>query len=216
MKMLTRCAVLALAVVTSQAPAQTPKQARLTINEDVYNVPLGKAFAVRIGGQRVTLRIDPQTDMAFDAAGVSFRYPAELEATEADGGEGVTIWTLQGLSAAVMLQQYNDELDATSLREVLVTNLLESEPGAKQQAVKLTGAERAYQGVQVRSKAAATDTSPATESVQNVFTFANRQGVFALLVQDVRAPGAKDSKEYSDTLRLLGESLKTGPEPAGK
>lgn len=212
------CFATAFGTCPPAAIAQEAGQARLTIDEDVYNVPLGKSFAVRIGGERVTLRIDPLTDQSFDKAGVSFRYPTDLEAAEADGGAGVTVWTLQGLSAAVMLQQYNDDLDPKSLRDVLVGNIVErdGEANVEQQAVKLTGAERAYQGVQLRMKTPASGSTPATESVQNVFSFANAQGVFALLVQDVRAPGAKDSKEYTESLRLLGESLKTGKEPAAK
>lgn len=200
------------------ATAQTAGEARLTIDKDVYNVPLGKAFAVRIGGERVTLRIDPQTDQAFEAAGVSFSYPTALQTTQTDGGAGVKIWTLQGLSAAVMLQQYNDDLDPKSLRDVLVGNIIDQEGknAVEQQTVKLTGADRAYQGVQLRTKKPASGSTPATESVQNIFSFANSQGVFALLVQDVRAPEAKDSEEYTETLRLLGESLKTGKEPAAK
>lgn len=191
------------------------EQARLTINEDVYNVPFGKPFAVRIGGKKMTLRIDPQTDLEFIEAGVSFRYPKALEAIADAGGEGVTVWTLQGRNVALMLQQYEEGLDAKSLLEVLVGNLVErdGEENVKRQDVKLTGPQGAYQGVQLKISLPAKGKQPATESVQNVFTFANKQGVFALLLQDVRVPGAEDSGEYNDTLRLLGESLKTGSAP---
>lgn len=191
-------------------------QARLTINDEAYNVPLGKPFAVRIGGKRMTLRIDPQTDLGFDEAGVSFRYPTTLESIADQAGEGVTIWTLQGRNTALMIQRYEDGLNAQSLLDVLVGNIIdrEGEASVKRQEVKLTGVERAYQGVQLKVETAAAGEQPATESVQNVFTFANAQGVFALLLQDVRAKGEPDSGEYSETLRLLGESLKTGEEPA--
>ena len=59
----------------------------------------------------------------------------------------------------------------------------------------------------------AKDKAPATVTVQNLFTFASDEGVFALMVQDVRPQGEGESAEYTDTLRLLGESLKTGDEP---
>lgn len=195
------------------AHAETPTTARLTLNRDSYNVPIGKPFAIRLGGEKLTLRIDLQDDQAFSEAGVAFRYPAGFEATADEQGGGVTIWTLQGQSAAIMLQRYSGELDAKSLLQVLVDNLIE-QSGAKQQAVKLTGAKRAYQGVQLRSASPAAEGAPATDSVQNVFTFANAEGVFALVVQDVRPPGAKDSQEYGEALRLLGESLTTGKPPA--
>lgn len=201
--------VLAAASAAAQEP---PKQARLTIDGDVYNVPLSKAFAVRIGGKKVTVRIDPQTDRTFSKAGVSFDYPMSLTPDEQQGGKEVAIWSMQGQTAAIMLQKYNGELDPKSLQEVLVENM--SASTESKQTVKLTGAERSYQGVQIRTKTAAKGNVPATEGVQNIFTFANQNGVFALLVQEVHAAGAKDSKEYTDSLRLLGETLKTGKAPA--
>lgn len=207
-----RLLLIAAAVVAAATPsaAQPPAEARLTINGEAYNVPLGEAFAVRIGGERVTLRIDPQNDRSFDQAGIAFRYPTALELSESDGGQGVRVWTLQGQSAAVMLQKYGADLDPDGLREVLVENLA-GKNAAEPQKVKLTCPERAYTGSQVKSKS---DNGPATETVQNVFTFANAQGVFALLVQDVHPRDADVSSEYSEVLRLLGESLTTGEPPA--
>lgn len=208
-------ASLCLAVLGAPSAADEPEQARLTIGADVYNVPIGKAFAVRIGGERVTLRIDPLAERSFEAAGVSFSYPNGLDPSEPAGGDGVKVWTLQGRSAAVMLQQYAPGLDLKSLRDVLVENIVEREKAGanKPQTVKLTGAERAYEGVQLRYGTPAKGAAPATETVQNVFTFANPAGVFALVVQDTHPQGEKESEEYSETLKLLGESLKTGQEP---
>lgn len=209
--------VLATAVfLSAAASAVALEQARLTIGEDAYNVPIGKPFAVRIGGKRMTLRIDPQNDHEFSEAGVSFRHPAKLKPSDDAAGEGVTIWTLQGRNAAVMLQRYEGGIDAKSLLEVLVGNLIEQEEkggSVKRQGVKLTGPERVYQGVQLRTTTPAKGPQPATQGVQNVFTFANKQGVFALILQDVRAEGEEESSEYNETLRLLGESLKTGAVP---
>lgn len=195
------------------AQESLPEQARLTIDGEAYNVPLRKAFAVRIGGERVTLRIDPLDDLAFDEAGVSFRYPTGLTNEVNNDDPAVTIWTLQGRSVAVMLQRYEGGLDPKSLLGVLVDNIAGRDGVGEdaRQSVKLRGAERAYPGVQLRATGG--EGAAARETVQNVFTFANAEGVFALIVQDARAPGAKDSREYADTLRLLGESLKTGPEP---
>lgn len=196
------------------AGAEMPTSARLTVDGSAYNVPLGKPFAIRLGGKRVTLQIEPQSQLQFAQAGVSFDYPAELKLSAADPSKGIQVWTLQGPSAAIMLQRYDDQIDPDSLREVLVDNLIErdGEP-LNRQAIKLTGPERAYPGVQLRTARKAKGKSPATESVQNVITFANESGVFALMVQDVHAPSGEDSEEYQKALRLLGDTLKTGPEP---
>ena len=193
--------------------AETPKQARLTIDGEAYNVPLAKPFAVRIGGERVTLQIDPLDDLEFDEAGVAFRYPTELIREANNDDDSVTIWTLQGQNAAVMLQRYDGGLDPKSLLGVLVDNIAQRDgvPEDKRQAVKLRGAERAYPGTQLRSSSG--EGEARRDLVQNVFTFANDAGVFALIIQDARPAGAKDSSEYAETLRLLGDSLKTGPEP---
>jgi hypothetical protein len=210
-----RIALLATLLSATPALAAEPPQARLTIGENVYNVPMGKAFAVRIGEERVTLRIDLVNEKTFDAAGVSFRYPSALEAGESPSDEGVRVWTLQGKMAAVMLQQYGDDLDAKSLREVLVENLAATggQEAEKPKTVRLTTPGRAYDGVQLNYTTPAKDKAPATVTVQNLFTFASDEGVFALMVQDVRPQGEGESAEYTETLRLLGESLKTGDEP---
>ncbi|MEQ8846654.1 hypothetical protein [Botrimarina sp.] len=207
--------VAAAVLVASPGVCQPPSEARLTIDGEAYNVPLGEEFAVRIAGERVTLRIDPQNDRLFDEAGVAFRYPSTFEAGQTDGGQDVRVWTLQGQSAAIMLQQYGADLDPDGLRDVMVENI--AGQGADKptpQKVKLTGAERAYMGAQVKTESGGKDGAPATETVQNVFTFANENGVFALMIQDVHAAGEGDSAEYSEALRLLGESLTTGRPPA--
>jgi hypothetical protein len=213
-----RIVALATLLFATTALAAEPQQARLTIGENVYNVPMGKAFAVRIGEERVTLRIDLVNEKAFDAAGVSFRYPSALEAGESPGDAGVRVWTLQGRMAAVMLQQYGDDLDAKSLREVLAENLVATagKDADKPKTVRLTTPGRAYDGVQLNYTTPAKDKAPATVTVQNLFTFASDEGVFALMVQDVRPQGEGESAEYTETLRLLGESLKTGDEPQAK
>lgn len=209
---------IAILLSATSALAAEPPQARLTIGDNVYNVPMGKAFAVRIGEERVTLRIDLVDDKAFDAAGVSFRYPSALEAGESPGDAGVRVWTLQGRMAAVMLQQYGDDLDAKSLRDVLAENLVATagEGAEKPKTVRLTTPGRAYDGVQLNYTTPAKDKAPATVTVQNLFTFASDEGVFALMVQDVRPQGEGESAEYTETLRLLGESLTTGDEPQAK
>ncbi len=191
------------------------EQARLTIGEQTYNVPVGKPFAVKIDGERVTMQIDPEVDRSFSEAGVSFRYPASFVAEENTEDPAVTIWTIQGTSAALMLQKYEEGLDPKSLIEVLVSNISDQYKPKKveQKTAKLRGVEASYEGVQLK-----TTNKDKIEIVQNVFAFANEQGVFALMVQDTHAAGEGDSEQYTETLRLLGESLKTGkaPKPPAK
>ena len=207
-----RFALFVAAFSATMSLAAEPPQARLTLGEKVYNVPVGKAFAVRIGEERVTLRIDLVNEKAFSEAGVSFQYPATLEAGEPLGDASVRVWTLQGPKAAVMLQQYGDDLDAKSLREVLAENLVGAAgAGAeKPKTVRLTMPGGRLDGVQLNYTTPAKEKSPATVTVQNLFTFASAEGVFALVVQDVRPEGEAESAEYQETLKLLGESLKTG------
>jgi hypothetical protein len=117
--------------------------------------------------------------------------------------------------AAVMLQQYGDDLDAKSLRDVLVENLLTTagKDAEKPKTVRLTTPGRTYDGVQLNYTTPAKDKTPATVTVQNLFTFASNEGVFALIVQDIRPQDEGESAEYTETLKLLGESLTTGDEP---
>ncbi|MEN0110936.1 MAG: hypothetical protein AAF805_09455 [Planctomycetota bacterium] len=186
--------------------------ARLTIDGAVYNVPIGKPFALVIDGRRRTVRIDAVADREFRDAGIAFRYPAAMELTKSDADAAVTVWTVQGRSAAILLQRYAEGIDAASLAEVLVQNLVDQAAGAKKQDVQLRGAERAYRGAQVLVP----DSSSGQETVHNVFAFDTAGGVFALLIQDTRPAGGEESPEYAEALRLMGESFRTGPAPAAK
>jgi hypothetical protein len=208
-----------LVLVAPLAAADEPaRMARMTIGNEAYNVPLGKSFAVRIGGERVTIKIEPDEHLLFSAEGIEFLYPQRFRTTDTGDDPAVAIWALEGESAAVMLQRYDASLDPKSLLGVLVTNIVdqyttEGTGAPKQQTVKLRGLEQSYDGQQVRARVAQGAGGEPAEVVQNVFTFANAEGVFALIVQDTRPEGAKDSDEYTAALRLLGESLKTGPAP---
>lgn len=214
-----RLVIVALAmggVVVSKATAQSAAAeagegaARLTIDGEAYNVPLGKAFALMIDGKRRTVRIDPVADREFRDAGVSFRYPAAMELTRNDADAAVTVWTLQGPAAAILLQRYAEGIDAESLGDVLVQNLVDQAGrDPKQQEVQLRGAEQAYRGAQI----VVPEAEAGRETVHNVFAFEARGGVFALMIQDTRAAGGNESTEYSEALRLMGESFRTGPAP---
>ncbi|TWT48379.1 hypothetical protein Pla111_01420 [Botrimarina hoheduenensis] len=197
---------------------------RLTIGAEVYNVPVGKPFAVQIGEQRVTMRIDPRSQTDFTIEGVSFSHPASLVAeTPVDEG-GVAIWAIQGPSSAIMLQRYDGELAPESLLKVLADNIAEQygKQPIQRQAVQLRGADRTYPGQQLRVSTTAASGQGATagqgvaegtavDLVQNVFTFASGDRVYALIVQDTRPAGGGETPEYQETLRLLGETLKTAP-----
>ncbi|TWT87115.1 hypothetical protein Mal64_26500 [Pseudobythopirellula maris] len=219
-------AAVGLAVAARPAQAQdgatgspdgaAPKY-KLTIDSQVYDVPVGEAFAVRIDGRRVAMRLDPEAFRTFDEAGVSFNFPGAYQSDKNDADQAVTIWTFQGKTSAVMLQRYSSELDPFALRDVLVGNIVEryGEKRVERRTVKLRGQERSYEGIQIEAPGgAAADGDYKTRVLQNVFTFANRQGVFALIVQDARSNPDEESSEYRDALKLMGASLVTGPEPA--
>lgn len=194
-----------------------PDAYRLTIGDDVYNVPVGKPFAVMIGGQRVTMRIDGRTASELSVDGVRFQYPMSLAAEPPADEGGVTIWALQGSSVALMLQRYDGELDPKSLLKVLTDNIAEQYQDAdlEREPVQLRGAERVYPGEQLRVTTVAANAEGGegarVDLVQNVFAFASGPRVFALVVQDTRPAGDGDTEEYGKTLRLLGDTLKTAP-----
>lgn len=200
------CGALLLGGVNAAAlGADEPDHARMTIGEESYRVPLGEPFAVMLAGERVTIRIDPENSRLFSESGVAFRYPKGFAMEVNAAAPDVTVWTLQGRSATIVVQRYAAGLEPDSLRDALVDNLVERHGGdrARRQSVNLRGAEASFPGVQVVSTGAG-----GTEELQNVFAFASGDAVFALMVQDARPKGASDTAEYAEAIRLLGDSLK--------
>ncbi len=183
---------------------------RLVIGEDVYEVPVGEPFAVAINGERVRMQLDSQESLTLIASGIEFDYPSDLKLEENAEDGSVKIWTMQGENAAIMLQEYAAEIGPDSLLEALVANILDQHPKEakpKRRKVRLNGTDRTLEGAQIET------TEEGVVVLQNLFTFENEQGVFALMLQDAHAEEAEASDEYKRSLHLLGETLAVGPEP---
>ncbi|MEO1065570.1 MAG: hypothetical protein AAFZ07_29505, partial [Actinomycetota bacterium] len=167
------------AAAAGAARADEAARARLTIGDDLYRVPIGKPFAVMVDGERVTMKIEVDQTKAFAEAGVGFRYPAEFKTRRDDGDENVAVWTLEGRSAAIVVQKYRDTLDAESLAEAIAATIVEryGEERVERTSVKLRGADRAYDGERLTIAAAPGARLP-TETEQNLFAFENERGVF--------------------------------------
>lgn len=216
---LTLQALLAAVVLLGLAASATAEGddaerfARLTIEGVEYRAPIGEPFAVDFAGERVTLRIDLEEWQTFSDAGVSFRYPGDFVAERVNEADGVAVWTIQGKSAAVVLQRHDETIDPESLAEAIAATIVEryGERRVTRQAVKLRGVDRSYPGE--RLHIAAGDDRLARDSEQNLFAFANESGVFALIVQDSRPAGSGATTEFETVVRLLGESFEAGPPP---
>lgn len=183
---------------------------RLLIGEEVYEVPVGEPFAVAINGERVRMQLDSQESFTLEVSGIEFAYPSDLKLEENAEDGAVKIWTMQGENAALMLQEYAAEIGPESLLEALVANILDQhleEAKPKRRKVRLNGTDRTLEGAQIET------TEEGVVVLQNLFTFENEQGVFALMLQDAHAEDAEASDEYKRALHLLGESLAVGPEP---
>lgn len=189
--------------------AAATEQMRLTVGKEVYEVPIGEPFAVAIGGKRITMKLEKQDSLEFSESGVSFAYPSLLKLEKSEEDNAVEIWTFQGQSAAIMLQRYETKITPDSLSEALLANILDqyTKKDVKRLKVKLRGKDRSIEGVQLQTFA------KGVTVLQNLFTFANEEGVFALMVQDARSEKGKESEEYQASLRLLGETLEVGEEP---
>ncbi len=189
--------------------ANSAELMRLSVGDEVYEVPVGEPFAVAIDGKRVIMQLEKQDSLEFAESGVSFAYPALLKLEKSEEDKAVEIWTFQGQSAAIMLQRYETKITPDSLSEALLANILDQykDQKVKKLKVKLRGRDRSIEGMQLQ-----TDATGITV-LQNLFTFANEEGVFALMVQDARAETSEASEEYQEALRLLGETLEVGEEP---
>ncbi len=183
---------------------------RLVIGEEVYEVPVGEPFAVAINGKRVRMQLESRESFSLKVSGIEFSYPSEMKLEENKGDGAVNIWTMQGENAAVMLQEYAAEIGPESLLEALVGNIKEQhkdDDTLKQRKVRLNATDRTLEGTQLET------TDEGVVVLQNLFTFENEQGVFALMLQDARAVDADASAEYQKALQLLGDTLAVGPEP---
>ena len=208
--------ILAAMIVAPACSAQQQAEARarLTIGEELYRVPIGKPFAVMLGGERMTMRIEIDETKPFSEAGVRFEYPAGFRARRDDSDENVTVWTMEGRSAAIVLQRYRDTLDVESLGEAIAASIVERHGAdrVEQEAINLRGEDRAYPGSRLLITASEGG-GGSTETEQNLFVFENAEGVFTLVAQDSRPRGAGATDEFKNLVRLLGESFEGGEAP---
>lgn len=189
--------------------ADSAEQTTLSVDGRSYTVPVGKPFIIKIGERKVRLEIAAQTNRTFSEAGVSFNYPRSCNLSVDDDDQAVTLWTLEANDATLIVQHYGTAIEPTSLLNVLVENLVKQygKANVKQQKIRLTGKERKYNGVRLAT------TLDGVDIVQNIITFANQQGGFALILQDTGGVGENSSDDYRAMLDMLGKTLETGPPP---
>lgn len=204
------CFFLSVLLAASAAfAAEAVEQTTLSVDGRAYTVPVGKPFLIKLGDRKVRLEIAPQTNRTFSEAGVSFSYPRECKMTVDEDDENVTLWTLEGADATLILQHYSTQIEPPSLLNVLVENLVKQygKANVQQQKIRLSGKQRKYQGVRLAT------TLGGVDIVQNIITFANEQGGFALILQDTGGEGENSSEDFRSMVDMLGKTLDTGPPP---
>ena len=111
-------AVLALATLLpwSQAQADSSQQAHLDIDGERYTLTLGEETAVSMDGKvrRIKVTLDPFRLLR--EAGIQLKFPAGMFLARDDSTPGLTIWTMNGDSAILMVQAYSAKI---SLEDIL-------------------------------------------------------------------------------------------------
>lgn len=175
----------------------------LEAGDKKISVDLDKPFSLtELGGQTtLTLRSEPYR--VFNHAGLNFQYPREFSFSADLENEAVSIWSLNGTNAVVIVQRYPGRTDADAVRKEFIQALAEQYKEALkgQTAVALPLKSGNLQGTRLKVDRAG------AALIQDVFTFVSGNNVVLLLLQDAPQQNNQPSAEQAKVQKMLLETF---------
>lgn len=198
-------ALVALPSATPAAPdaAHDPTvepvmEMTLTIGQAEHAISFDQPLDVIIDGRPVTMTLRAKPDRLFRVGSIRFRYPM-THGFEADTSTpGIRIFTLDGNSNVIMLQEYGHLMPAQQLL-AFMTNAMTAQYGnaARVSPTSIELGEHTLKGNRL-------DVTLAGERlVQDLFPIKTPEGGYVLMIQDSPQDDGQLTQETQEAIKLL-------------
>ena len=201
--LLLAAAALAFAPRTVRQDEEPAAILSVEVGGRTVQAELGKPFEIETKAGKTTLTVRLEPYRRFDRAGVSFRYPTPF-LYEADlDTPGVSIWTLEGKDAIVMVQHFKGRNDPEAVREEVADAMTAQfgKANVKQGEAALAHAGGTLKGTGLEIALAGQRLS------YRLFAAASGDDTVVLALQDSPKDDGRPSDESAALLLLLKDSL---------
>lgn len=115
---------ISTAASAQEADAEPPLEVVLEIDGQKFDAAVGESAEVTIDGKTRSLKLTAKPTRRFAKAGIEFRYPSYFTYELDDSIPGIRIYTVEGPTTMVMLQNFNaGELTADAAAASLLEEL---------------------------------------------------------------------------------------------
>jgi hypothetical protein len=171
-------------------------------------IELDKPFKLEVltSAPTATLRVEPYR--VFPYAGISFRYPRSFTFEANFENRGVRIWSLEGPSHLIMVQEYPGALNHAAIRGTVLGGLTKTYADAKK--LRESDMTLKYNGGTLNGRRLEMEMA-GTLLHQDLFSFANGKASVVLMLQDTPNSDGTPSAGRIIAEKMLRESLKIPP-----
>jgi tetratricopeptide (TPR) repeat protein len=189
--------------------AEPALEITLETGDGAYDVELDKPFEIGQASRKQKLLLSAKPDRLFRYGGVEFRYPRDF-GFEADAEDpSITIWTLDGNDAVIILNLFPGRKDADEVLRQFIEQVSEryGRPNirASDVSIRLDGADIAGRRLDV--------TLAAGQFRQEFYVFSGENDVYVLGLQDGLEDDGSPSQEFLKTTDLLKRTFRRTEPP---
>jgi hypothetical protein len=178
----------------------------LQIGQEKIRLEPGKELQINGNFDNPKLKLIPDLERQFNAAGVQFKYPAYFTFEADFTTEGIRIWTLGGKQMLLMLQA----MDGVKVSAQEMADSMKDEYGKKAKTAPLT---RKIGGKQMEGVRISADLAM-VKLQQDIFALPSKNGSRFLIVQDTTEGEAAFKAEKDDVNALLDKTLRLSDPPS--
>jgi len=173
----------------------------LTIDGKKYEIFVGKESSIAFGGKEHSVGIAFAPFCVFDNGDLSFSFPATMNCVRESPTPGLETWVLSGGDAAMTIQKYSVKMDGGVLLNGLKQQYVKMKASVDVKKVRFEGKNAKLEGTGLYIKLGNSRLS------QDLYMVKKGNLLLVIILQDSLSDAGKHSKEYSDMLIKLKESL---------
>lgn len=173
----------------------------LTLDGVEHEIRVGEEARIVISGKEHLLKLRLASFRVFDKAGTTFHYPAPMFFSFDDSDPDVTVWSLDGNNAVIMVQEYREAVKLNDLVKVMAGEyaLMKAQVDVSEAALKGPGG--LYSGKKLRVQMGEIRLYQELYMVQ----VGNRS--ICLILQDSLDEEGKNSEEFEKVRAQVAETF---------